>query len=63
MPEHAYVLQGPDPILIGPSKRALFCACSVWTAFLPFLLPQWQTGVFMFTLNTIFYGVYICGTF
>ncbi len=41
---------GPDPIVISPSKLALFCACSVFAAFLQFLLPWWHTGVFVCVL-------------
>ncbi len=52
--EHAHALREPDPIAVGSSKWALFWACSVWTAFLTFLLPRWWTGVFMFTPNKFF---------
>ncbi len=36
--EHAHALRGPDPIVVSPSKWALFCVRSMWTAFLPFVL-------------------------
>ncbi len=51
--KHAHALRRPDPIVVGPSKWALFCVCSVWTAFLLFLLPRQRTGVFYVTLNKI----------
>ncbi len=44
--KHVHALRGPDPIVVSPSKWALFCACLVLTAFLPFLLPRLQTGIF-----------------
>ncbi len=51
--KHAHALCEPDLIVVGPSEWALFCTCSVWTAFLPFWLPRRQTGVFYVTLNKI----------
>ncbi len=54
--EHAHMLYRPDPIVVSPSKRVLFSASSVWSAFLPFLLPRQRTGAFHVILNKILLG-------
>ncbi len=54
--KRAHVLRRPDPILISLSKWALFCSCSVWTAFLLFLFSWWLTGVFYVTRNKILFS-------
>ncbi len=54
--EHAHALCEADLIIVGPSTWVLFCACSVWTDFLPFLLSRWRRGVFYVTRNKMLFS-------